>query len=185
MQRRAQVRALWVRGVVVGACGVLLGLGQPSPLAAQGRVSLDARQADVRAILSRIAEAGGLNVVLGPTVTGTVTLRLTEAPVEDALQIVLQTAGLVQIREGTTVGILSREAWLRQQRHVAAQQTLGMGPTRTAIVPLHYANAAELAPLLATLLSPWGAIAVDERTNSLIIRDMPESPLFQRHRVRP
>jgi type IV pilus assembly protein PilQ len=54
-----------------------------------------------------------------------------------------------------------------------------------AVVPLRYAKAAELAPLLATLLSPWGTIAVDERTNSLIIRDIPESPMFQNHQGAP
>jgi type II secretory pathway component GspD/PulD (secretin) len=48
-----------------------------------------------------------------------------------------------------------------------------------AVVPLRYVKAAKLAPLLATLMSPWGTIAVDERTNGLIIRDIPESPIFQ------
>ena len=169
---------LLVRGFCITAVLVFLTLSGPPGAQAQHRVSLDARNADIRATLRRLTAAGGLNVVIGPDVTGTVTLRLRDVPVEEALQLALNTTGLVQVREGTTVGILSREGWLRQQRQQAELHTLGRGRTRMAVVRLRYAKAAEVAPLLATLLSPWGTLAVDERTNSLIIRDMAESPLF-------
>jgi type IV pilus assembly protein PilQ len=173
------------RGVSIAAFLLLCGIAWRPPVQAQARVSLDVRNADVRETLRMLTEAGGLNVVIGPDVTGTVTLRLRDVPVEEALQIVLKATGLVQMREGTSVGILSRQAWLRQQRQQMELHTLGIGSTRTAIIPLRYAKATELAPLLATLLSPWGTIAVDERTNSLIIRDIPESPIFQQHRDIP
>lgn len=164
---------------------LLLGIAWTPMIEAQARVSLDVRDADVRETLRMLTEAAGLNVVIGPDVTGTVTLRLQDVSVDDALQIVLKITGLVQVREGTTIGILSREAWLRQQRQQVERHTLGMVRTHTAVVPLRYAKAAELAPLLATLLSPWGTIAVDERTNSLIIRDIAESPMFQTHQGAP
>jgi type IV pilus assembly protein PilQ len=172
-------------GFSIAAFLFLVGIAWTPPVQAQARVSLSVHNADVRETLRMLTETGGLNVVIGPDVTGTVTLRLRDVPLEDASQIVLKTTGLVQVREGTTVGILSRDAWLRQQRQQVELHTLGMGPTRMAVVPLRYAKAAELAPLLATLLSPWGTIAVDERTNSLIIRDIPESPMFQNHQGAP
>ncbi|HXH13913.1 MAG TPA: secretin N-terminal domain-containing protein [Alphaproteobacteria bacterium] len=172
---------LWspFRRVCMIAFLLLFGIMGISRAQAQPRVSLDLHNADVRKALSTIAEAGGLNVVVGPDVTGTVTLRLRDVPVEEALQVVLKTVGLVPVRHGQIIGIVSRKTWLRQQRQQAELLTLGLAPTRIAIIPLAYAKADELAPLLATLLSPWGTVAVDERTNSLIIRDIPESPLFQ------
>jgi type IV pilus assembly protein PilQ len=179
------MRGSLARSFSMGVLFFLLSLGQTSLPCAQTRISIAARHADVRETLRMITEMGGLDVVIGPDVTGTVTLRLQDVPVEDALQTVLNTAGLVQVREGKTIGILSREAWLQRQRQQAELQILGRARTRLAIVPLHYAKAAELAPLLATLLSPWGTIAVDERTNSLVIRDIPESPMFQQPRVIP
>jgi type IV pilus assembly protein PilQ len=172
-------------GFFIAVFLILLGIAWTPPAEAQRRISLDVRNADVRETLRLPPRAGGLNVVIGPDVAGTVTLRLRDAPVDDALEIVLNTAGLVQVREGTTVGILSRETWLRQRRQQVERHTMGVGRTRVAVIPLWYAKAAELAPLLATLLSPWGTIAVDERTNSLIVRDIAESPLFQQHEGTP
>ena len=174
-----------VRVFSIAAFLVLFGIAWAAPVEAQPRISLEVRDADVRETLRLLTEAGGLNLVIGPDVQGTVTLRLRNVPVEDALQIVLKTTGLVQVRVGTTVGVLSREAWLRQQRQQVELHTLGMGPTRMAVVPLRYAKAAELAPLLATLLSPWGSVAVDARTNSLVIRDIPESSIFQKPQGAP
>ncbi len=176
---------LIVRSFSIAAFLLLLGIAWTPAAQAQRRVSLNVRHADVRETLRMLTDAGGLNVVIGPDVTGTVMLQLRDVPVEEALQIVLNTAGLVQIREGTTVGILTREAWLRQQRQQVELHTLGRGRMRVAVVPLRYANAAELAPVLAALLSPWGTIAVDVRTNSLVIRDIAESPLFQQHQHTP
>jgi type IV pilus assembly protein PilQ len=138
----------------IAAFLLLLGTVGTPPVQTLARVSLEVRNADVREILRMLTQAGGLNVVIGPDVTGTLTLRLHDVPVDEALQIVLNTTGLVQVREGTTVGILSREAWLRQQQQQVELHTLGMASMRTAIVPHRYAKATELAPLLATLLSP-------------------------------
>jgi type IV pilus assembly protein PilQ len=110
--------------------------------------------------------------------------RLQGVSVEEALEALLGSTGLAQVRRGAVTGILS-ETLLKQHRLQAERHTLGMAPLRTAVVPLHYSKAAELAPVLAALLSPWGTIAVDERTNSLVIRDIPESPVFQRQRTAP
>ncbi len=173
------------RGFCIAAFLLWVGMVWAPLVQAQAHVSLDVRNADVREALIMIAEAGGLNVVIGPDVTGTVTLRLQDVPVEEALQTVLNTAGLIQVREGKTMGMLSRKAWLQQQRHQAQPQGLGSVQTRLAIVPLRYAKAVQLAPVLPTCLSPWGTIADDERTNSLVIRDVPESPVFQQHQGAP
>lgn len=104
------------RGFPIAAFLLLFGIVWRPPLQAPTRVSLDVHNADVRETLRLIAEVGGLNVVMDPDVKGTITLRLQEVPVEDALQIVLNATGLVQVCEGTTVEILSREAWLQQRK---------------------------------------------------------------------
>jgi type IV pilus assembly protein PilQ len=180
-QTRAEGKVDWKARLCMAAIIMLLGLVMAPSLDAQAHISLDVRDADVREVLLTLAERGGLNMVIAPDVRGGVTLRLQDVSVEEALEALLRTTGLAQVREGAVIGILSHETLLKQHRLQAERHTLGMAPLRTAVVPLHYSKAAELAPVLAALLSPWGSIAVDERTNSLIIRDLPRNPVFQKH----
>lgn len=143
------------------------------------KVSIDVRDGDVVGTILTLAEAGGLNVVISDEVRGTVTLRVQGVPVERALDMLLKIAGLAQVRDGPVIGILPREALLEQQRQEAEALALDRGPVRVEVVRLNYARAAEVAPVLATLLTQWGVIAADIRTNSLVIRDVPESPVFK------
>jgi type IV pilus assembly protein PilQ len=169
----------------LAAIVVLLALVMAPSLDAQARISLNVREADVREVLLTLAARGGLNMVIAPEVRGRISLRLQDASVAEALETLLATTGLAQVREGAIIGILSHETLIKQQRLQVERHTLGMAPFRTAVVPLRYSKAAELAPVLAPLLSPWGSIAVDDRTNSLIIRDIPGSPVFQKHHSEP
>jgi type II secretory pathway component HofQ len=164
--------------VIFGLSAALL-LFCDAALPAAPRLSLEAQQADVAATLRQLAQLGGLNLVIGPDVKGTISLRLKEVSVDEALAAIARAAGLVYWREGSVLTVLSQSAWLAQQRQLAEAYSLGRGPFRTVVIPLHYASAAELAPLVAALLSPWGTIAVDARTNSLIIRDIADSPALQ------
>lgn len=147
-------------------------------LAGQQTISLDLSDADVAGTVRLLAERGGLNVVISDGVKGKVTAKLVNVPVEDALEILLRVAGLGIVRRGSVIGILPRETLLRQERQEAEARAR---PTefRTEIVKLQFAKATELARTLAPFLSPWGKIAADYRTNSLIIRDVPDSSVFQ------
>ena len=116
-------------------------------LHAQPLVYLNMRDADVVKTLRTLADLGDLNMVISPDVDGTVTLRLKGVPVEDALEILIKTTGLAQVRKGSVIGVLPREALLEHQKQKAEARALGLGAFRTQVVRLQYARAAELLHL--------------------------------------
>lgn len=136
------------------------------------------RDADVVKVLLMLAEVGGMNLVISGETKGLVTLQLDAVPVQEAMEIVLGMAGLARVQKGSVIGILPRRALLEDQRQEAEARTLGQAVFRTEIVRLQFARSTELARTLAPLLTRWGRIIPDSRTNSLIIRDVPESSIF-------
>ena len=149
-----------------------------APEQAQSSISLDLRDADLVDVLRMLAQVAGLNVIISSEVKGTVTVQLSDVSAKDAFQILLDTAGLVKVQKRFVIGILPREMLLRYQQQRDQARGLAPGEFRTEVVKLDYAKAMELAKTLASLLSPWGSIAADRRTNSLIIRDVSESAIF-------
>ncbi len=140
-------------------------------------VSLDFQGADLRSVLRTFSEISGLNVVIDPTVTGTVDVSLHQVPWDQALDIILRANKLGYIVDGTVVRIaplttLADEE--TQRRNLADQQALA-GQLQVLTKTLSYAKAADLQPLLtASALSQRGTVQVDPRTNTLIITDLPE-----------
>ena len=163
------------------ALGILL-FFRATPAAApsqtQSSISLDVRNADLVDVLRMLAQIGGLNVIIGLDVKGTVTVQLSDVSAKDAFEILLDTAGLAKVQKGSVIGILPRGTLLRQQQQRDQARGLTPGEFRTEVVKLEYAKAVDLARTLASFLSPRGSIAADRRTNSLIIRDVSESAIF-------
>jgi type IV pilus assembly protein PilQ len=149
-----------------------------APEQAEPSISLNVRHADLVDLLRMLAQIGGLNVIISSEVKGTVTVQLDHVSAKDAFEILLDTAGLAKVQKGSVIGILPQGTLLRQQQQ--SDQARGLTPSefRTEVVKLEYAKATELAGTLASFLSPWGTIAADRRTNSLIIRDISESAIF-------
>ncbi len=138
-------------------------------------VSLDFQSADLRAVLRTFAEISGLNIVIGPTVQGSVDVALRDVPWDQALDLILRSNQLGCELEGTIVRIVPfsvlRSEQEERQRLADAQALAGelLTVTRT----LSYARAEQLQPLLtATVLSQRGSITNDPRTNTLIITDL-------------
>ena len=140
-------------------------------------VSLDFQSADLRAVLRTFSEISGLNVVIDPTIQGTVDVALRDVPWDQALDIILRSNGLGYAIEGTIVRIvpLSVLATEEQARRTLAEQQALAGELVTVTRTLSYARAEELEPLLtATVLSQRGSVSTDVRTNTLIISDLAE-----------
>jgi type IV pilus assembly protein PilQ len=153
------------------------------------RVTLNFQDIQVRSVLQLIADVSDLNIVVSDSVTGNLTLRLTNVPWDQALDIVLETKNLDMRRSGNVIWIApTREIAEREQqilRARAERQTLE--PLRTAMIPVSYASASELAALIraasqvsddrttdAGLLSDRGSVTIDQRTNTLLINDTTE-----------
>jgi type II secretory pathway component HofQ len=149
-----------------------------APEQAEQSISLNLRHADLVDVLRMLAQIGGLNVIISSEVKGTITVQVDHVSAKDAFEILLDTAGLAKVQKGSVIGILPQGTLLRQQQQSDQARALTPSEFRTEVVKLEYAKAMELARTLASFLSPWGTIAADRRTNSLIIRDISESAIF-------
>jgi len=140
-------------------------------------VSLDFSGADLRSVLRTFAEISGLNIVIDPTIQGTVDVSLRDVPWDQALDIILRANRLGYSVDGTIVRIapltvLADEE--TQRRKLSDEQALA-GELRVMTRALSYARAEDLRALLtATALSQRGSIQTDARTNTMIINDLPE-----------
>jgi type IV pilus assembly protein PilQ len=138
------------------------------------RIDIDLKDADVHNVLRLLADTGHVNVVTADDVTGTITIRMRNVPWDQVLDVVLQAKGLGMVRQGNLIRVAplaqlqkERELKLAQQK-----QEFELTPLETRLIPISYAQAAELQARAKELLSPRGSIAVDERTNVLIARDV-------------
>ena len=138
-------------------------------------VSLDFQGADLRAVLRTFAEISGLNIVIDPTVQGTVDVALRDVPWDQALDIILRANRLGYTADGAVVRIAPLNTLAdeeAQRRKLADEQALA-GELRVMTRTLSYAKAADLTVLLTkTVLSQRGTIETDPRTNTLIINDL-------------
>lgn len=162
-------------------------------------VTFNFQDVPVRTVLQLIAEESGLNVVAADTVTGNVTLRLMNVPWDQALDIVLQAKGLDKRRSGNVVWVAPQAeiAKYEQDREDARIALDNRVDLTTEYVQINYHNAAQIFKALTEakgiggagggsgggggggstdsgFLSPRGRLVADERTNTLMISDIPK-----------
>ena len=140
-------------------------------------ISLDFQGADLRAVLRTFAEISGLNIVIDPSIQGTVDVALRDVPWDQALDIILRANRLGYSIDGTIVRIapLNVLADEEAQRQKLAEAQALAGQLQTLTRTLSYARAEQVQPLITTtVLSRRGSITTDPRTNTLIITDLPE-----------
>lgn len=159
------------------------------------RLSLNFQDIPVRAVLQLIADFTSLNVVVSDSVDGNLTLRLKNVPWDQALDIILKAKGLSKREAGNVMLIAPSEEIAAQEKiDLEAQQSITeLSPIRTAFFSINFAKVSELAQLFSGeaiegaenedgepattgtgILSSRGTIIVDERTNTLIVKDTEE-----------
>lgn len=141
------------------------------------RIDLDFKDADIHNILRLLSEVGNVNVVTADDVSGTVTIKMRAVPWDQALDVILTSKGLGMVRRGNLIRV-APQTTLEKERELAIareKQRLALAPLETRLVPVSYAGAATLQPRVNELLSERGKVAVDERTNILVVRDIPEN----------
>jgi hypothetical protein len=150
-------------------------------------VSLDFQDADLRAVLRTFAEISGLNMVIDPTVRGSVDVTMRDVPWDQALDIILRANKLDWMLEGNIVRIAPRDVFTAETKaqeeatraRVAAvkaaadeeAEARAAAAQTTRTIQLSYAKAEEMATLLKSALSARGRVEIDLRTNTLIVRD--------------
>ena len=141
------------------------------------RLTLNFQDIETRAVLQLLADASGQNIVVSDSVGGSVTLRLQNVPWDQALDIVLRTKGLDKRKQDNVIIIgPSDELAAREKAELAARKDIQeLAPLRSEFLQVNYAKASDMASLIksqgGTLLSARGAVAVDERTNTLLLQD--------------
>ena len=139
-------------------------------------VTLDFQGADLRAVLRTFAEiSNGLNIIIDPSIQGTVDVSLRDVPWDQALDIILRSNKLGYSVEGNIVRIVPLNVLAQEneeRRKLSEAQSLA-GELRTLTVPVSYAKAADLVGVITrSALSARGDVQVDARTNTLIVRDL-------------
>jgi type IV pilus assembly protein PilQ len=155
----------------------------PSPAVAAGGkysgepISVNLKDVDLRDFFRLIHEISGLNVVVDPSVKGSLTIVLDDVPWDQALDIVLHNNDLTKQLDGNVLRIATKETVKREaeeNRDLAKAQAEAADVVTTTRV-LSYAKATGIAITLKKFLSSRGDIIADDRSNTLIIRDIPST----------
>ncbi|WP_301722084.1 type IV pilus secretin PilQ [Pseudidiomarina terrestris] len=145
----------------------------------QRPISLNFQNVPVRQLLQILANENDLNLVASESVTGNITLRLENVPWQRALNTILRVKGLSSRMDSNILIVApADELAEREAQELEARQRLSqLAPLESTYIQINYAKAADIAAILRTessdLLSERGAVTVDERTNTLLVRDTP------------
>ncbi|MFZ4079510.1 MAG: secretin N-terminal domain-containing protein, partial [Microbacteriaceae bacterium] len=136
-------------------------------------ITLNLKSADLLDVLRNISDITGFNIVLDPGVRGIVTIRLEDVPWDQALDIILKNNNLGRTFEGNVMRVATLEKLKQeeQERFELEQARQKTQPLVAEVVYISYANASDIVNILRPGLSPRGTLAVDERTNSVIVTD--------------
>ena len=162
-------------------------------------LSMEFQDVEIRSVLDILAQFTEMNIVASDSVAGNITLRLINVPWDQALDIILKSKNLGKRENGNVILVApSTELAQQEAQDLAAQQAVeSYAPLRTEYIRLSYAKAADVLTLISqgsggsssggsntgnantadnnTLLSNRGTVTVDERTNTLIVKDVAAS----------
>ncbi len=140
------------------------------------KVTLDFQGADVHNILRILAEVGDINIITSEKVQGKVTMKLSNVPWDMALEIILKNNQLAMIRTGNIIRVATSDEIAKERENQASTQSTveKVEPLYLKVFPVNYESSKLLKANLESVKTPRGAIDVNERTNTLIIRDTKE-----------
>jgi len=160
-------------------------------------LSMEFQDVEIRSVLDILAQFTEMNIIASDSVTGNITLRLINVPWDQALDIILKSKNLGKRENGNVILVApSTELAQQEAQELEAQQAVeSYAPLRTEYIRLSYAKAADVLTLISqgsgssggsstgnansidnnTLLSNRGTVTVDDRTNTLIVKDVAAS----------
>jgi len=151
--------------------------GVPEKVYTGRKISLDFKDADIKNILRLIAEVSNFNIITAEDVSGKITMRLVDVPWDQALDVILQVRSLGMMQVGNVIRIAPMETLTResQARLEAKRAKERLEDLVTELIPVNYATAKDITTQIKGVLSDRGDVKVDERTNILIIKDIPKN----------
>jgi type IV pilus assembly protein PilQ len=141
------------------------------------RVDFNVKDIDIKNLLGAIAEISKRNIIVADDVHGTVTIKLRNVPWDQALDIILRSKNLGKEEIGNIIRVAPLEVLRNEQKSAAEAQknSLALQPLRVRLIPVNYAVAANLIDKLKDTLTERGTVSVDARTNTLVVKDVPEA----------
>lgn len=156
---------------------------EKSVLEKEGKlISINFQDIPVRNVLQLIADYNEFNLVVSDSVAGSLTLRLDGVPWQQVLDIILQVKGLDKRVDGNVILVAPKaELDLREQQALEKSRLEEeLGELKSEIIKINFAKATDIADMIGgegalSMLSDRGSITIDERTNSLLIRELEEN----------
>ena len=139
-------------------------------------ISVNLKDVDLKDFFRLIHEISGLNVVLDPNVHGTLTIVLDDVPWDQALDIVLKNNDLARELEGNVLRIATVETLKKEADSRRAQiESEALAVEKVSVTRfLSYAKAKDAIVTVKKFLSQRGDVVADDRTNAVIINDIPK-----------
>src|SRR4051794_32210363 len=140
-------------------------------------ISVNLKDVDLKDFFRLIHEISGLNVVLDPNVHGTLTIVLDDVPWDQALDIVLKNNDLARELEGNVLRIATVETLKHEADSRRAQiESEALAVEKVSVTRfLSYAKAKDAIVTVKKFLSQRGDVVADDRTNAVIINDIPKA----------
>lgn len=135
-------------------------------------ITLDIKDADIVDFFRLISDIEGLNIVVDPSVSGTISMKVENVPWDQVFDLALKNNRLAKVIEGNVVRIGTLDAFKEEEK--SREELKRAKETITDIIKVNYATAADLVDKVTPLLTESGEIKTDTRTNSVIVRDIPE-----------
>ena len=140
--------------------------------------NLQFQSADIRSVLTHLADYGGVNVIIAPDVKGTVTVKLSDVMWRQAMDIIGRTYDLAVVdEEAKYIRILPiadyREELTQKEKHRTDQ--LKMVQLETKIIKISNSTSDDIIIAVKSLLTERGTVTSDSRSNSIIVQEVPEN----------
>nr|WP_171390674.1 type IV pilus secretin PilQ family protein [Vibrio mediterranei] len=144
--------------------------------------SINFQDIPVRSVLQLLADYNHFNLVASDSVQGNLTLRLDGVPWTEVLDIILRVKGLDKRVKGNIIMVAPKTELDLQEKQALEKSRLAeqIGQLKSEIININYAKAADVAAMIGgdsdvSMLSERGSVAIDERTNALLVRELPEN----------
>ncbi|MBP9673956.1 MAG: type IV pilus secretin PilQ [Bacteriovoracaceae bacterium] len=140
------------------------------------KISINVTEIKIEDLLKMIADTSGFNIILGEDVKAvpTQTLSFTNVPWDEALDTILNINKLIAKKQSNILMVSTQEKAVKEK--IASLQNKNIEenqePLNTRIFPVSFAKLDDLKKILSEYQTPErGKISVDDRTNSLILKD--------------
>lgn len=133
---------------------------ETTPVVGPGNITVNFKGADIKTVLAYISEVSGVDIVPAPDVKGMVDLKLTNKPWKVALDIILRNYGFAYEREGDIIRVVTVNQL--KQEELTSQA-----------FNLNYSKSKDVVDSIKNIVSEKGKVAYDERTNTVIVTDIP------------